>query len=143
MKKYLVIDTHADEYSKEDCTDTMTVGKLIEYLQQFAPDMPIVAGNNMQSVGDWYTYSSITAGRIYDIDCDPKQVSLDNGHTYFDAEETIDALENGDWGITWETLVNSMDDDAREKVSAELESCTRLEFLTQYLEIAPRDLIIG
>lgn len=66
-KKYLVIDTHADEYAENECTSTMTVGRLIKYLQLFDPDTPIVVGNNRQPDSDrpwWWTYGNITADRI-------------------------------------------------------------------------------
>jgi hypothetical protein len=147
MKRYLVIDTHADEYSMNECSGTMTVGKLIEYLQTFDANTPIMIGNNKQG-GEpdwWWTYGNITRTRIYDVEQkeEPKEVSLDNGRTFFDAEETIDAIENGDWGVNWETLVNFMDNDAREQVHSESAPCSNLEFLTKYLEIAPCDLIVG
>ena len=68
------------------------------------------------------------------------EISLDNGRTFTDAREAMPAIEQR--GL-WETVVNLMDDEAREKVCAELAPCTDLEFLTRYLELAPCDLIIG
>lgn len=64
------------------------------------------------------------------------QISIDNGHSYVDASEALEA-------ISLDTMLNYMDDDTREAVHNEIAPCTDIEFLTRYLEIAPDDLVIG
>lgn len=68
------------------------------------------------------------------------KISLNNGRTFTDAREAMPAIEQR--GL-WETVVNLMDDETREKVCAELAPCSELEFLTRYLELAREDLVIG
>jgi len=69
-----------------------------------------------------------------------KQISIDNGRTYMTAEEAIpEILENKLWPV----VVQLMDDDTREQVHNEIAPCTEREFLARYLELAPRDLVIG
>lgn len=65
-----------------------------------------------------------------------KQISIDNGRSYVTPAEAIDAM-------SWDVIVNMMDDDTRETVHRELAPCTKIEFLRRYLEIAPHDLVIG
>jgi hypothetical protein len=65
-----------------------------------------------------------------------KQISIDNGHSYVTPAEAIDAM-------SWDVIVNMMDDDTRETVHAAVAPCTDLEFLAAYLERATDDLIIG
>ena len=65
-----------------------------------------------------------------------KQISIDNGNSFCTASEALEA-------VSLDTMVNCMDDDARETVHDELAPCTDLEFLTRYLELAPDNLIIG
>jgi hypothetical protein len=65
-----------------------------------------------------------------------KQISIDNGHSYVTPAEAIDAM-------SWDVIVNMMDDDTREAVHAAVAPCTDLEFLAAYLERATDDLIIG
>lgn len=80
---------------------------------------------------------------------EPKQISLDNGHTYLDADEAIKTMqeqaeESGiPFGKIWENVAYQMDDDIRETVHMELAPCTKKEFLRRYLELSPEDLIIG
>lgn len=68
------------------------------------------------------------------------RISIDNGNTFLSAYEAIDSIIS--MGI-WESIVEMMDDDIREKVHAELAPCTEEEFLRRYLEISNEDLIIG
>lgn len=65
MKKrdYLILNTSRDAYSPEDLR-TMTVGDLIEILQDLDPDLRIITGHDRNRSGGWYTYGGITAGDI-------------------------------------------------------------------------------
>lgn len=64
MKRdYLILNTSRDAYSPEDVR-TMTVGDLIEILQDLDPDMRIITGHDRNRSGGWYTYGGITAGDI-------------------------------------------------------------------------------
>ena len=65
-----------------------------------------------------------------------KQISIDNGNTFITPAEVVKDMD-------WDTIVNAMDDEIREKVHAELAPCTNTEFLNRYLELASEDLIIG
>ena len=67
MRRYLVIDTHADEYTAKEVTYSMTVKQLIDILQGYPGDMPVLVGNNRQSYNDWYTYGAINTDRVIDI----------------------------------------------------------------------------
>ena len=68
------------------------------------------------------------------------EISLNNGTTWITADEAMpEIIKRGLWG----TVVEFMDDETRERVHAELASCTNLAFLRRYLELAPEDLIIG
>lgn len=49
------IEGRRNGYSPEQCTDTMTVGELIAYLEQFEEDAPVYLKND-----NGYTYGSIT-----------------------------------------------------------------------------------
>ena len=69
-----------------------------------------------------------------------KQISLDNGIHYMDADEAV--LEIMDRNL-WDAVVNVMDDETREAVANELAPCTEAEFLTRYLELAKENLILG
>ena len=81
-------------------------------------------------------------------------MSIDNGRT-FDKVETTEAAEEIFWslqgqtgwsfGSAWETIVNYMDDEAREAAHQEIdpESWTEADFLVEYLKQAKEDLIIG
>lgn len=63
MRDYLILNTSRDAYSPEDVR-TMTVGDLIEILQDLDPDMRIITGHDRNRSGGWYTYGGITAGDI-------------------------------------------------------------------------------
>lgn len=72
-----------------------------------------------------------------------RKISLDNGITFLTAAEALEEMQNERCCVTWDALVNLMDDNTREAVSDELAPCTELEFLSRYLELAKDDLIIG
>ena len=65
-----------------------------------------------------------------------KKISIDNGHSYVTPAEAIDAM-------SWDVIVDMMDDDIREAIHAAVAPCTESEFLAAYLERAADDLIIG
>lgn len=52
---------------------------------------------------------------------------------------------NLDPANVWAAIASYMDDDTREAVHAELAPCTKLEFLTRYVELDPdfEDLLKG
>lgn len=72
-----------------------------------------------------------------------KMVSLDNGITFLAADEALEGMKSEQCSVTWDALVNLMDDDTREAVADELAPCTEFEFLARYLEVADDDLIVG
>lgn len=63
MRDYLILNTSRDAYSPEDVR-TMTVGDLIEILQDLDPDLRIITGHDRNRSGGWYTYGGITLGDI-------------------------------------------------------------------------------
>lgn len=69
-----------------------------------------------------------------------KQISLNNGYTFMDADEAIEEIEER--GL-WSVVVETMDSEIRERVHGELAPCSNLAFLRRYLELAAEDLIIG
>jgi len=92
---------------------------------------------------DWEDYAAKLDDILEEIQeyySKPRRVSLDNGNHYHTAD-TIPA----EWlaGEDWETLVFYMDDESREAVVHGCVVDNNREFLAQYLERAPRDLVIG
>ena len=69
-----------------------------------------------------------------------KQISLNNGYTFMDADEAIEKIQEQD---LWQVVVETMDPEVRERVHGELAPCSNLAFLRRYLELAAEDLIIG
>lgn len=69
-----------------------------------------------------------------------KQISLNNGYTFMDADEAIEEIEERD---LWQVVVETMDADVREQVHGLIAPCSNLAFLKLYLEKAKEDLIIG
>ena len=55
MAQVLTIDGRRDGYSPEQITNTMTVGELINFLQDFDEDTPVMINND-----NGYTYGAIT-----------------------------------------------------------------------------------
>lgn len=51
----LTIDGRREGYAIDQITNTLTVGQLIEYLEDCDPEMPVMINND-----DGYTYGSIT-----------------------------------------------------------------------------------
>lgn len=71
---------------------------------------------------------------------EPKEISLDNGLTFASAHTAMPEIMRHN---LWDALVNLMDDDTRERVHTELAPCTEEEFLTRYLELAEKNLVLG
>ena len=67
-------------------------------------------------------------------------ISLNNGFSWLSAEDAMSVIDKYDF---WDTVVETMDDDTRESVHAELAPCSRLDFLRRYLELAQENLILG
>lgn len=61
----LIINASRQGYATDQIGRTMTVGELIEFLEDFEPDVPIYLGHDIQSYG-WYTYGGITESDFYD-----------------------------------------------------------------------------
>jgi len=59
------------------------------------------------------------------------------------ADELLDVVADPEAGISWDTIVNYMDDDIREYVHRDIAPCSELDFLNRYLEVSPDDLIIN
>ena len=70
-------------------------------------------------------------------------ISFDNGAHWMDADEAIESINDPESPINWETIVEYMDAETRERVHRELAPCSEIDFLTRYLDLAPADLIIG
>lgn len=54
MNNELIIEVHRDGYSRNQIDHTLTVGELIEYLEQFDEDMPVYTSHD-----NGYTYGGI------------------------------------------------------------------------------------
>ena len=67
MKNVLFFETEAHAYAPEDCTNTMTVGELREFLDQYNDDTLIMFSND-----HGYTY-----GRLYESEIREGRVSED------------------------------------------------------------------
>lgn len=63
----LVIDAQREGYGTDQIRQTMTVGELIEALEQYDYDTPVYLGHDQQSYG-WYTYGGITERRFNEIE---------------------------------------------------------------------------
>ena len=59
MEEYLILNTNRDGYECNQCGETLTVGELIELLQDYDEDTKIYFGNDNHG-SYWYTYGSIT-----------------------------------------------------------------------------------
>ena len=66
------------------------------------------------------------------------EISINNGLSYHAAHEVIDEILSCN---LWNIIVESMDDEIRERVHHELAPCTELEFLERYLELSESDFI--
>ena len=59
MEKYLFIEGNRNGYIPEQCGSTLTVGELINILENYDHDLPVFLRND-----DGYTYGSIYADEI-------------------------------------------------------------------------------
>lgn len=59
MKENLILSTKREGYGTDQCGTTLTVGELIELLQDYDEDMKVYFGNDYRG-SYWYTYGSIT-----------------------------------------------------------------------------------
>ena len=64
MKENLILNTKRQGYGTDQCGTTLTVGELIELLQDYDEDMKIYFGNDYRG-SYWYTYGSITEDDFY------------------------------------------------------------------------------
>lgn len=67
MKKVLFFETEAHAYAPEDCTNTMTVGELREFLECYNDDTLIMFSND-----NGYTY-----GRLFESDIREDEIDED------------------------------------------------------------------
>ena len=72
MKRAIFIDGRRDGYSPAQCGDTMTVGELKEFLEQFNDGDEVFLSND-----NGYTYGSITCDSFETGEYDSKGVKLD------------------------------------------------------------------
>lgn len=68
MKKVLFFETEAHAYAPEDCTNTMTVGELLYFLDQYEDDTLIMFSND-----NGYTY-----GRVFESDIREDEIDEDD-----------------------------------------------------------------
>ena len=64
MKENLILNTKREGYGTDQCGTTLTVGELIELLQDYDEDMKVYFGNDYRGTY-WYTYGSITEDDFY------------------------------------------------------------------------------
>ena len=63
----LIIDARREGYGTDQIRKTMTVGDLIDMLDQYDEDTPVYIGNDTKSYG-WYTYGGITEDCFNEIE---------------------------------------------------------------------------
>lgn len=73
MKSILKIETAREEYAPQEVRNTMTVGELISFLQDYDEDMEVVL-----SFDRGYTYGGITYNRIDEIYIDEEEDFLED-----------------------------------------------------------------
>lgn len=64
MKENLILNTKREGYETGQCGETLTVGELIELLQNYDEDMKVYVGNDYRG-SYWYTYGTITEDDFY------------------------------------------------------------------------------
>ena len=75
--KYLMIEGRREGYGPDQLRRTMTVGELIEYLEQFDEDTPIILNND-----NGYTYGSITDSSFDEANFDENGERMDEDDDY-------------------------------------------------------------
>lgn len=68
MKEIIVINAHRSGYGIDQIEHTMTVGELIEALQDFDEETPVYIGNDRQTNGSYYTFGGINYPDIDTMD---------------------------------------------------------------------------
>ena len=63
----VIINAKREGYGTDQIRNTMTVGDLIEFLEQFDEDSPVYIGNDRKEYG-WYTYGGISGWDISEIE---------------------------------------------------------------------------
>lgn len=58
-KNIILLETRRDAYTPNECGATLTVGELIEILNDFDEETPVFFSND-----NGYTFGAITCGRI-------------------------------------------------------------------------------
>ena len=61
----LIINASREGYGLDQIRNTMTVGELIEALQEYDEDTPVYIGNDRKPYG-WYTYGGVTYDDLED-----------------------------------------------------------------------------
>lgn len=72
MTNKLIIEAMREGYGTDQIRETMTVGELIEFLQEFDEDLPVYLGHDRQGYG-FYTYGGITERRFEEIEGDEEE----------------------------------------------------------------------
>lgn len=71
-ERKIIIDAMREGYGTDQIRETMTVGELIEFLQDYDEDLPVYLGHDRQGYG-FYTYGGITPRRIEEIEGDDEE----------------------------------------------------------------------
>lgn len=67
MENKIIINARRDGYGTDQIRHTITVGELMDLLNEFDEDTPIYIGNDPTSYG-WYTYGGISESDICGIE---------------------------------------------------------------------------
>ena len=59
MKRAVIIEARREGYALDQIQTTLTVGELIEALEEYDEDTPVYIGNDRQNYG-FYTYGGLT-----------------------------------------------------------------------------------
>ena len=63
MKEALILNAMREGYGIDQIRETMTVGELIEFLEDYDPDTPVYLGHDRRDYG-YYTYGGVTGYRF-------------------------------------------------------------------------------
>jgi len=87
---YVVLVTCRDGYSPEQCGPTVTVGELIDILQEYDMDFKVYFGNDYQGrYGGFYTYGAIDSDTVREAwyhEGEEVDESKEKGHMKFKPE---------------------------------------------------------
>ena len=70
------------------------------------------------------------------------QISFDNGVSFCNPED-VDGLRDGIACVGWDTIVERMDNETRERCHMKNDTTDEAEWLCDYLRMADEDLVIG